>query len=62
MDLTIIYKVNSSLSFKLPGASNNYFVVLFFKTIIARGEDLEMKAVAEEEVILKIINANIRNQ
>ncbi|MCX6321596.1 MAG: glutamate formimidoyltransferase [Bacteroidia bacterium] len=34
----------------------------FAKTILARGEDLEMKAVAEEEVILKIINANIRNQ
>ena len=34
----------------------------FAKTIIAKGEDLEMKAVAEEEVILKIVNANIRNQ
>ena len=30
----------------------------FVNSIIARGEDLETKAVAAEEVILKIINAN----
>jgi glutamate formiminotransferase/formiminotetrahydrofolate cyclodeaminase len=34
----------------------------FVKTIIARGDDLEMQAVAAEEIILNIINANIRNQ
>ncbi len=34
----------------------------FANTIIARGEDLETKAVAAEEIILNIINANIRNQ
>jgi glutamate formiminotransferase/formiminotetrahydrofolate cyclodeaminase len=34
----------------------------FAKTIIARGEDLETQAVAAEEIILNIINANIRNQ
>ncbi|MFA5820000.1 MAG: cyclodeaminase/cyclohydrolase family protein, partial [Bacteroidales bacterium] len=34
----------------------------FAKTIIARGEDLETKAVAAEEEILIIINAKIRNQ
>ena len=34
----------------------------FANTIIAKGEDLETKAVAAEEIILNIINANIRNQ
>jgi len=34
----------------------------FVNSIIARGEDLETKAVAAEEVILKIINANIKYQ
>jgi glutamate formiminotransferase/formiminotetrahydrofolate cyclodeaminase len=34
----------------------------FAKTIITRGEDLEMKTDTEEQQILKIINANIRNQ
>jgi glutamate formiminotransferase/formiminotetrahydrofolate cyclodeaminase len=34
----------------------------FAKIIITRGEDLEMKTDTEEQQILKIINANIRNQ
>lgn len=34
----------------------------FVNSVIARGEDLEFKAVAAEEIILKNINVNIRNK